>query len=47
MASVDARTRRWTLIAMILASGIVFLDGSVVNVALPAIDRNLGAGLTG
>lgn len=32
---------------MILASGIVFLDGSVVNVALPAIDRNLGAGMSG
>lgn len=32
---------------MILASGIVFLDGSVVNVALSAIDRNLGAGLSG
>ena len=47
MAQDDARARRWTLIAMILASGIVFLDGSVVNVALPAIDRNLGAGLTG
>ncbi len=32
---------------MILASGITFLDGSVVNVALPAIDRDLGAGLSG
>lgn len=32
---------------MILASGIVFLDSSVVNVALPAIDRGLGAGLSG
>ncbi len=47
MAQDESRARRWTLIAMILASGIVFLDGSVVNVALPAIDRNLGAGLTG
>ncbi len=32
---------------MVLASGIVFLDGTVVNVALPAIDRNLHAGLSG
>ncbi len=32
---------------MILASGIVFLDGTVVGVALPAIDRDLGAGLAG
>jgi EmrB/QacA subfamily drug resistance transporter len=39
--------RRWTLIATILATGIVFLDSSVVNVALPAIDRQLDAGLSG
>jgi MFS family permease len=32
---------------MILASGIVFLDDTVVNVALPAIDRDLRAGLAG
>ncbi len=37
----------WTLIGMILASGVVFLDGTVVNVALPAIDRSLAAGLSG
>jgi len=47
VVEIDARAKRWTLIAMILASGIVFLDGSVVNVALPAIDRSLGAGLSG
>lgn len=41
------RVQTWTLVAMILASGIAFLDGSVVNVALPAIDRSLGAGLSG
>ena len=29
----------------ILASGVAFLDGSVVNVALPAIQRSLGGGL--
>ncbi|MBA3943505.1 MAG: MFS transporter [Herpetosiphonaceae bacterium] len=40
-------TKRWTLITMVLASGIVFLDGTVVNVALPTIDRNLHAGLSG
>jgi EmrB/QacA subfamily drug resistance transporter len=33
--------------AAILGSGIVFLDGTVVNVALPAIRRDLGGGLTG
>src|SRR5947209_7266571 len=36
---------RLTLAACILGSGIVFLDGTVVNVALPAIQRDLGAGL--
>jgi len=37
----------WVLVATILASGIVFLDSSVVNVALPAIDRQLNTGLSG
>lgn len=37
----------WLLVALILASGVVFLDSTVVNVALPAIDRDLQAGLSG
>ena len=41
------KEQRWTLIATILATGIVFLDSTVVNVALPAIDRQLDAGLSG
>jgi len=40
-----ARTKRLTLLACILGSGIVLLDGSVVNVALPTIQRSLGGGL--
>jgi EmrB/QacA subfamily drug resistance transporter len=32
-----------TLIATILGSGIVFLDGTVVNLALPSLARELGA----
>jgi EmrB/QacA subfamily drug resistance transporter len=40
-----ATTKRLTLIACILGSGIVLLDGSVVNVALPTIQRALGGGL--
>ncbi len=36
---------RLTLIIAILASLVAFLDGSVVNVALPAINRELGGGL--
>lgn len=35
--------RRWTLVAAIMGSGMAFIDGSVVNVALPAIQRELGA----
>jgi EmrB/QacA subfamily drug resistance transporter len=38
-------SKRLTLIACILGSGIVLLDGSVVNVALPTIQRELGGGL--
>ncbi|MGO2530364.1 MAG: MFS transporter, partial [Microbacterium gubbeenense] len=30
----------------ILASFVSFLDGTIVNVALPAIDRELGGGLS-
>lgn len=38
---------RWTLAATVLGSGIVFLDGTVVNVALPRIGEDLGASLSG
>lgn len=34
-------SRRWTLVATVLASGIVFLDSTVVNVALPRIGREV------
>jgi hypothetical protein len=34
-------TGRWVLAATVLGSGIAFLDGTVVNVALPAIARDL------
>lgn len=40
-----ARTQKLALIISILASFVAFLDGSVVNVALPAINRELGGGL--
>jgi EmrB/QacA subfamily drug resistance transporter len=41
----DATRKRLTLVACILGSTIVFLDSTVVNVALPAIQRDLGGGL--
>jgi EmrB/QacA subfamily drug resistance transporter len=36
---------RWTLVATILGSSIAFIDASVVNVALPRIQSDLGGGL--
>jgi EmrB/QacA subfamily drug resistance transporter len=37
--------KQLTLVACILGSGIALLDGTVVNVALPSIQRALGGGL--
>jgi hypothetical protein len=37
-------TKRIALTASILSSGIVFLDGTIVNVALPAIRAGLDGG---
>ena len=42
-----SRSQRLTLIATILGSTVVFLDSTVVNVALPAISEDLHAGLSG
>lgn len=36
------RTGKWVLAAAVLGSGITFIDGTVVNVALPVIQRELG-----
>ncbi len=41
----DARLKRTVMVAAILGSGIVFLDGTIVNVALPAIRNSLHGGL--
>ena len=41
------RIKRLTLIATILGSAIATLDTSIVSVALPTIQRNLGGGLAG
>src|SRR5882757_3391401 len=38
---------RWVLAATALGSGMAFLDGTVVNVALPAMGEDLGAGIAG
>ena len=39
--------RRWILSAVIIGSGIVFLDGTIVNVALPRIGEELPASIIG
>ena len=38
---------RWVLGATVLVSGMVFLDGTVVNVALPSIGADLGTSMAG
>ncbi len=38
---------RWVIVAAVLGSGVVFLDGTVVNVALPTISADLGASVRG
>lgn len=41
--SVTPATGRWVLFATILASSMAFIDGSALNVALPALQRDLNA----
>lgn len=43
----DGRLKRLTLLACILGSGIGVLDSTIVNIALPTIQRQLGGGLAG
>lgn len=40
-------TGRWVLAATVLGSGMAMLDATVVNIALPAIGRDLGTDLEG
>lgn len=44
-AAAAASFEKRVLYVAIVASFIAFLDGSVVNLALPAISRELGGGL--
>ncbi|HEY0409379.1 MAG TPA: MFS transporter, partial [Candidatus Dormibacteraeota bacterium] len=43
----DSPQGRWVLAVAILASAVASLDATVVNVALPAIGRELHAGFSG
>src|SRR3954469_22650345 len=40
-----SKQQRLVLVVAILASFVAFLDSAIVNVALPAIQRDLGGGL--
>src|SRR5947207_10090895 len=40
-----SKAQRLVLVVSILAAFVAFLDGAIVNVALPAIQRDLGGGL--
>ena len=38
------RAGRWVLLATVLGSGLAMLDSTVVNIALPTIGKDFGAG---
>ena len=42
-ASCEAKVGRWVLLATILGSSLAFIDGTAVNVALPALQKDLNA----
>jgi EmrB/QacA subfamily drug resistance transporter len=46
-AELTQSQKRWTLVAVVLGSGIVFLDTSVVNLALPRIGEEMSSDLFG
>jgi len=46
-AALSPARKRWTLLAVVLGSGIVFLDTSVVTLALPRIGEELSSDLFG
>ncbi|MFW0793775.1 MFS transporter [Gordonia sp. CPCC 205515] len=45
--TVSSAAGRWLIAGSVLGSGVAFLDSTVVNVALPAISRDLDTGLQG
>ena len=47
MAGTGTSSKRLVLVACILGTAVVSVDGTVVNVALPAISDDLGGGLAG
>src|SRR4051812_26240616 len=45
--ALDTPQARWVIAATVLGSGVVFLDGTIVNVALPAISEDLDTSISG
>jgi len=45
-ARCTARQKSWIIVATTLGSTMAFIDGSVVNVALPAIEKDLATSVT-
>lgn len=43
VVACTAAQKRWVLVVAVLGSSLAFIDGTVVNVALPAIQRELDA----
>ena len=43
----DRRRGRWVLAATVMGSAMPFIDSTVVNIALPAVGSDLGAGTSG
>jgi EmrB/QacA subfamily drug resistance transporter len=46
LGSCTPHAAAWVLAATIIGSGMTFIDGTVVNVALPALQQNLDATMT-
>jgi Major Facilitator Superfamily len=45
--TLNEAARKWVVTAAVLGSGMASLDATVVNIALPALDRDLHAGFDG
>jgi EmrB/QacA subfamily drug resistance transporter len=43
--SLKSAAGRWVIAATVLGAGVAMIDGTVVNIALPAIGRDFGTGL--
>ncbi|MGK7369396.1 MAG: MFS transporter, partial [Candidatus Halalkalibacterium sp. M3_1C_030] len=43
MAEISSTEKKWARTATVIGSGMAFINGSVVNVALPAIQSSLEA----